>query len=99
MGDEDAILAHALDHGLVGNHAVGTCAIGPDQSDVTDPALRVRGTEGLRVVDASVFPAIPAGNTAAPTMAMAWLAARLIAEGAGPISSAMPEPLSVGGHR
>ena len=99
MSDEDAILAHALDHGLVGNHAVGTCAIGPDQSDVTDPALRVRGTEGLRVVDASVFPAIPAGNTAAPTMAMAWLAARLLAEGAGPTSSPMPEPLSVGGPR
>ena len=59
-------------------HAVGSCAMGPKDEDVVDARLRVRGVRGLRVVDASVFPAIPAGNTAAPTMALAWRAADLV---------------------
>jgi choline dehydrogenase-like flavoprotein len=59
-------------------HAVGSCAMGPNDEDVVDARLRVRGVRGLRVVDASVFPAMPSGNTAAPTMAMAWRAADLV---------------------
>ena len=55
-------------------HAVGSCAMGPHDEDVVDARLRVRGVRGLRVVDASVFPAMPSGNTAAPTMALAWRA-------------------------
>lgn len=61
-------------------HAVGSCAMGPSDEDVVDARLRVRGVHDLRVVDASVFPAMPSGNTAAPTMALAWRAADLIRE-------------------
>jgi choline dehydrogenase-like flavoprotein len=61
-------------------HAVGSCAMGPSDDDVVDPRLRVRGVHDLRVVDTSVFPAMPSGNTAAPTMALAWRAADLIRE-------------------
>lgn len=55
-------------------HPVGTCAMGL----VTDAALRVRGVRGLRVADASAMPVIPAGNTNAPTLALASRAAALI---------------------
>ncbi|WP_431921581.1 GMC family oxidoreductase [Micromonospora wenchangensis] len=55
-------------------HPAGTCAIGT----VLDPELRVRGVDGLRVVDASVLPLIPRGNTNAPTVAVAERAADLI---------------------
>jgi choline dehydrogenase-like flavoprotein len=56
-------------------------AMGPDAGDVVDPQLRVRGVTGLRVVDASVLPVQVAGNTQAPAMAVAWVAAGLIREG------------------
>ena len=45
-----------------------------------DARLRLRGVHGLRVVDTSVFPTMPSGNTAAPTMALAWRVADLIRE-------------------
>ncbi len=44
-------------------HCVGTCRMGADDGAVVDAALRVRGVERLRVVDASVMPAIPSSNT------------------------------------
>lgn len=61
-----------------GLHAVGTCRMGGDADAVVDERLRVRGVEGLRVVDASVIPAPISGNTNGPVMALAWRAADLI---------------------
>ncbi|MFI0447149.1 GMC family oxidoreductase [Actinomadura sp. 6N118] len=58
-------------------HPTSTCAMGGGGA-VCDPELRVRGVEGLRVVDASVMPAVPRGNTNAPTIAIAERAADLI---------------------
>ena len=62
-------------------HPVGTCRIGKDDDAVVDPELRVRGLDGLRVCDASVFPVIPGGNTNAPVIAVAERAADLIKDG------------------
>jgi choline dehydrogenase len=72
------VVRYALNTGSGIYHAVGASAMGPDAGDVVDPQLRVRGVTGLRVVDASVLPVQLAGNTQAPTMAVAWIAADLI---------------------
>jgi choline dehydrogenase len=59
-------------------HPTSTCALGPNDDDVVDLELRVRGVDALRVVDASVMPGVPRGNTNAPTIAIAERAADLI---------------------
>jgi choline dehydrogenase len=81
VSSPDDVVRYAVDTGSGLYHAVGASAMGPDADDVVDPQLRVRGVTGLRVADASVLPVQVAGNTAAPTMAIAWIAADLIFDG------------------
>jgi choline dehydrogenase-like flavoprotein len=78
---EEAIVGFGLNYGASGYHTLGTASMGPDDDDVVDADLRVRGVEALRVVDASVFPHLTAGNNNAPTMAGAWIVADKIIAG------------------
>jgi choline dehydrogenase len=73
--DIDAYVRRSLD---LGHHPCGTCAMGETPDSVVDAQLRVRGLEGLRVVDASIMPRVPGGNTTAPTIMIAEKAADLI---------------------
>ncbi|WEK62463.1 MAG: FAD-dependent oxidoreductase [Candidatus Microbacterium colombiense] len=63
------------------HHQVGTCRMGTDADAVVDPQLRVRGIEGLRVIDASVIPTVPTGNTNAPAAMIGERGARFVLEG------------------
>jgi choline dehydrogenase len=93
----DAEIRDHIRHHLTSGHdPVGTCAMGGDSkvaasrlTSVVDPELRVRGVEGLRVVDASVMPAAPRGNTNAVTIAIAERAADLIS-GRAPLAAVEP---------
>ncbi len=69
-------------------HPVGTCRMGRDAAAVVDSELRVHGIEALRVVDASVMPAIIRGHTAAPTIMIAERAADLIRSADRPYAAA-----------
>jgi choline dehydrogenase len=59
-------------------HMVGTCRMGVDEGAVVDPQLKVRGIDGLRVIDSSVFPTIPSSNTNIPTIAAGEKGAELL---------------------
>jgi choline dehydrogenase-like flavoprotein len=76
------IIDAGLTMGSPGYHAIGTCAMGPDDDDVVDARLRVRGVRHLRVVDASVLPIMVSGNLNGPVSALAWRAADFILQDA-----------------
>ncbi len=87
--DEQALREHVARTTFAIYHPVGTCRMGTDAGAVVDAELRVNGVEGLRVVDASVMPTVPRGNTNAPTIALAERAADVIAHG-----RALSEPVA-----
>lgn len=78
---DDELIDAAFDGGYCGYHAAGSAAMGPSDDDVVDNQLRVRGIDGLRVVDCSVIPTMVAGNLNGPMVAMAWRADDFILAG------------------
>jgi choline dehydrogenase len=82
LQDDEGILNSGFLNGGPGYHASGACAMGPADGDVVDSRLRVRGVQGLRVIDVSILPAMISGNLNGPIMAMAWRAAEMILEDA-----------------
>jgi len=76
--DREALLAYAREVVSTTFHPVGTCKMGLDDMAVVGPDLLARGLEGLRIVDASIMPTIPSGNTVAPVVMLAEKAADLI---------------------
>lgn len=87
VDDDGALDEHIRQHAAVNQHPVGTCAMGTGPMAVVGPDLRVHGIGGLRVIDASVMPDLPGGNTNAPTIMIAERAADLI-KGAGTLPRA-----------
>jgi choline dehydrogenase len=80
--DDDMLAYFRANSGSI-YHPCGTCAMGPDAgTSVVDARLRVHGVAGLRVIDASIFPTITAGNINAPTMMVAEKGAAMILEDA-----------------
>ncbi|MEC3951394.1 GMC family oxidoreductase [Sphingobium sp. HWE2-09] len=75
---DEALDAHIRATAGVTQHPVGTCSMGHSVMSVVDPYLRVHGITGLRVVDASIMPTVPGGNTNAPTIMVAEKAADMI---------------------
>ncbi|MEL6919631.1 MAG: GMC family oxidoreductase N-terminal domain-containing protein [Pseudomonadota bacterium] len=80
MSDDDALLNYALETGQTCWHPVGSARMGEDDRAVVGTDLKVKKVASLRIVDASVWPDIPASNTNAPTIALAEKAADMIKE-------------------
>jgi choline dehydrogenase len=74
------LAAHVRDSGILMYHPSGTCKMAPGDDGVVDHRLRVKGVEGLWVADASIIPAIPAGNINATCIMIGEKAADMIRE-------------------
>ena len=75
---DEEILEYAREYACCDYHPVGTCKMGADHMAVVDSELRVHGIEALRVIDSSVMPVLPSGNTNAPTIMIAERGADLV---------------------
>ncbi|MET0984656.1 MAG: GMC family oxidoreductase N-terminal domain-containing protein [Steroidobacteraceae bacterium] len=80
VNSDEQIVDAYLQYGNSGYHTVGTCRMGSDPRSVVDVRCRVRGIRNLRVIDASIIPAMVSANTAGPVMAMASRAAQFVLE-------------------
>jgi choline dehydrogenase len=78
----DEWLEYARHTGTTTFHVIGTCKMGSDPMAVVDDRLRVHGIAGLRVIDASIMPTVPSGNTNAPTIMVAEKGADMIKQDA-----------------
>ncbi len=77
--DDDGLVADIRQRAYSVFHPCGTCRMGPDPADaVVDPNLKVHGVQGLRVIDASIFPTVPSGNTNAPAIMVGVKGAELL---------------------
>jgi choline dehydrogenase len=88
LSTDDELLAYARQAGTTVFHASCSCRMGPDpRTAVVDDQLRVHGLQGLRVVDASVMPAVTSTNTNAPTIMIAEKGAALIKAAAAAVAA------------
>ncbi|VTU36581.1 Alcohol dehydrogenase [acceptor] [Variovorax sp. PBS-H4] len=78
ISDDEALLGYVRETLQTSWHMVGTCKMGVDAAAVVDPELRVRGIEGLRVIDSSICPTLPSSGTNIPTIAIAEKGAAMV---------------------
>lgn len=79
VATDDEYRIFVRNHCRTSDHPVGTCRMGSDDRSVVDTQLKLRGFEGLRVCDSSVFPSLVGSNTNAPTVMLAEKASDLLA--------------------